>query len=226
LVFFKKRTNSSKPEGFGKVLLEFPLEAVEEIIESCRNLESLWNPYYIEGLQSLVVALGSFLNTPSQWSTNHDVIKLYDTIRLESSEILRASGDFQGKEWFSNITVTAADDQQHYRSDEGAWYGKVSYSYSFAKNCLHYTLQRILKNILPQLLLLLRLLPRTGKNPYDLALVCWYDIHPKESDVYGCLQLYYTEEYNIIPIDSIDQEVHIVPQFDKENLFLLNKYMF
>jgi len=30
----------------------------------------------------------------------------------------------------------------------------------------------------------------------------------------------------MIPVGSINQEVHIVPRFDKRNQFLLNKYMF
>ena len=64
------------------------------------------------------------------------------------------------------------------------------------------------------------------KEPYELALVRWYDIVPEESELYGCPHLYYTEEYNAIPIGSINQEAHIVPRFDKENMFLLNKYMF
>ena len=57
-------------------------------------------------------------------------------------------------------------------------------------------------------------------------MVCWYDIVPNKPEKYGCPYLYYTKEYNIIPIESIDQEVHIVPRFDKKNRFLLNKYMF
>ena len=57
-------------------------------------------------------------------------------------------------------------------------------------------------------------------------MVRWYDIKPDKPELYGCPLLYYTKEYNIIPIESINQEVHIVPQFDKNNHFLLNKYMF
>jgi hypothetical protein len=75
-------------------------------------------------------------------------------------------------------------------------------------------------------LLILRFLRGPAKNPYDLAVVRWYDIHQRKAEVYGCPQLYYTEEYNAIPIESIDQEVHIIPRFDKKNWFLLNKYMF
>jgi len=75
-------------------------------------------------------------------------------------------------------------------------------------------------------LLLFKFFQESFKEPYELALVRWYDIHPVKSELYGCSQLYYTEEYNTIPIESINQEVHIVPRFDKENCFLLNKYMF
>jgi len=73
---------------------------------------------------------------------------------------------------------------------------------------------------------LFKFLRGSFKEPYELALVCWYDIHLAEPDLYGCPQLYYTEEYNTIPVGSINQEVHIVPRFDKRNQFLLNKYMF
>ncbi|PKB93577.1 hypothetical protein RhiirA5_440901 [Rhizophagus irregularis] len=64
------------------------------------------------------------------------------------------------------------------------------------------------------------------KEPYELALVRWFDIITEESELCGCPQLYYTKEYNTIPISSINQEVHIVPRFGKVNHYLLNKYMF
>jgi hypothetical protein len=75
-------------------------------------------------------------------------------------------------------------------------------------------------------LLLFKFFRGLGREPYELALVRWYDICLNEYEKYGCPQLYYTDEYNTIPIGSINQEVHIVPRFDKENCFLLNKYMF
>jgi hypothetical protein len=75
-------------------------------------------------------------------------------------------------------------------------------------------------------LLLFKFFRGASKEPYELALVRWYDIHTTEPDLYDCPQLYYTKEYNAIPVGSINQEVHIVPRFEKENRFLLNKYMF
>ena len=69
--------------------------------------------------------------------------------------------------------------------------------------------------------MLFKFLRESYKEPYELALVRWYDIDLTEHEKYGCPQLYYTEEYNAIPIGSINQGVHIVPRFDKENRFLL-----
>jgi hypothetical protein len=67
------------------------------------------------------------LDTSSQNSKNDDFyLKVYDSVHLENGEILRTTGKFQGKEWFSNVAVTPAEDQEQYYSDDGAWYGKVS----------------------------------------------------------------------------------------------------
>ena len=67
------------------------------------------------------------MDTSSQNSENDDFyIKVYDAVHLENGEILRTTGNFQGKEWFSNMVVTSAEDQKQYYLDDGAWYRKVS----------------------------------------------------------------------------------------------------
>ena len=58
-----------------------------------------------------------------------------------------------------------------------------------------------------KVLLLFKFFRGPLREPYELALVRWYDIHLTEPDLYGCLQLYYIQEYNTIPIGSINQEV-------------------
>ena len=74
--------------------------------------------------------MDDFLETTSlEDVTDHFFIKVYDAVHLESGKILRTTGEFQGKEWFSNVAVTPAEDQKQYQSDEGAWYGKVSGHY-------------------------------------------------------------------------------------------------
>lgn len=103
------------------------LDSIDPKIESLKNSEVPPHSNLIEGLSQIIIALDSFLDTSSQESESDDFyIKVYDAVHLESGEVLRATGDFQGKEWFSNIAVNPAEDQGQYRSDEGAWYGKVS----------------------------------------------------------------------------------------------------
>jgi hypothetical protein len=103
------------------------LDGVDPKLESLKNSESPPHSNLIEGLSQIISTLDSFLDTSSQESESDDFyIKVYDSVHLENGKILRATGDFQGKEWFSNIAVTHAEDQGQYRSDEGAWYGKVS----------------------------------------------------------------------------------------------------
>ena len=60
----------------------------------------------------MISALDTYLDTTSQDSENDDFhIKVYDSVHLESGKILRATGEFQDKEWFSNVAVTPAEDQ-------------------------------------------------------------------------------------------------------------------
>ncbi|KAF0477079.1 zn-finger domain-containing protein [Gigaspora margarita] len=43
---------------------------------------------------------------------------------------------------------------------------------------------------------------------------------------YGCSRLQLTKIYNIINIETIKDNVHIIPRFDKDNDYLANKYIF
>jgi hypothetical protein len=117
-----------KTKGFGKLLWELPLDAIDQKIKSLKKSKDPPHQSFIEGLTQIILSLDDFLDTTSLDSENADdfYIKVYDAVHLESGEILRTTGKFQGKEWFSNISVTHAEDQGQYSSDEGAWYGKVS----------------------------------------------------------------------------------------------------
>jgi len=116
-----------KTEGFGKILWEISLDSIDLKIKSWKKFENLPHQNFVEGLSNIISALDIFLDTSSQNSENDDFyIKVYDAVHLENGEILRTTGNFQGKEWFSNVAVTPAEDQEQYYSDDGAWYGKVS----------------------------------------------------------------------------------------------------
>ena len=122
-----KKVIHRKAEGFGKVLWELTLDIIDQKVTSLKKSENPPHPNLIEGLSNIISALDIFLDTSSQDSGCEEFyIKVYDAVHLENGQILRTTGEFQGKEWFSNVAVTSAEDQEQYNSDDGAWYGKVS----------------------------------------------------------------------------------------------------
>ncbi|KAF0511706.1 zn-finger domain-containing protein [Gigaspora margarita] len=59
--------------------------------------------------------------------------------------------------------------------------------------------------------------------------ICYrrYDFKSKKTPFYyGCSRLQLTEIYNIIDIEANKDNVHIIPRFDKDNDYLVNKYIF
>ncbi|KAF0542336.1 zn-finger domain-containing protein [Gigaspora margarita] len=59
--------------------------------------------------------------------------------------------------------------------------------------------------------------------------ICYgqYDFKSKKTPFYyGCPRLQLTVIYNIIDIEAIKDNVHIIPRFDKDNNYLVNKYIF
>jgi hypothetical protein len=116
-----------KTEGFGNIFWEISLDSIDLKIKSWEKSKNPLHQNFVEGLSNIISALDIFLDTSSQNSENDDFyLKVYDSVHLENGEILRTTGKFQGKEWFSNVAVTPAEDQEQYYSDDGAWYGKVS----------------------------------------------------------------------------------------------------
>ncbi|GET03759.1 hypothetical protein GLOIN_2v1783703 [Rhizophagus clarus] len=64
-------------------------------------------------------------------------------------------------------------------------------------------------------------------SPLNLALIQWYDFKSKRNPyLYGCPHLKLIELYNFVAIESIHGVVHIVPRFDKQNEYFVNKYIF
>ena len=116
-----------KTKGFGKILWEISLDAIDSKIKSLKKSKNPPHQNFIEGLSNIISALDIYLDTSSQNSESDEFcIKIYDAVHLENGEILRTTGEFQGKEWFSDVSMTPAEDQGQYNSDEGVWYGKVS----------------------------------------------------------------------------------------------------
>ena len=60
-----------------------------------------------------------------------------------------------------------------------------------------------------------------------LVLIQWYNFKSEKTPYkYGCAYIKLTEIFNIVNIEAIYDIVHIIPRFDKENEYLVNKFIF
>ncbi|GET49863.1 hypothetical protein GLOIN_2v1488317 [Rhizophagus irregularis DAOM 181602=DAOM 197198] len=126
-------------------------------------------------------------------------INIYGSVTLENGAIMRATNRYHNKVWFSDIAISMdSEESNDYISDKGLCYG--------------------------QALLLAEVLT---DPPLNLALIQWYDFKSKRNPyLYGCPHLKLIELYNFVAIESIHGVVHIVPRFDKQNEYFVNKYIF
>ena len=64
-------------------------------------------------------------------------------------------------------------------------------------------------------------------NLLNLALIQWYDFkYQNRPYLYECSRLKLTEIYNFIDIESIQDIVHIIPRFNSNNEYFVNKFIF
>ncbi|GES97049.1 hypothetical protein GLOIN_2v1488317 [Rhizophagus clarus] len=101
--------------------------------------------------------------------------------------------------WFSNIAISMdSEESNDYISDKGLCYGQAL----------------LLAEVLTDPLL-------------NLALIQWYNFKFKKNPyLYGCPHLKLIELYNFVAIESIHGVVYIVPRFDKQNEYFVNKHIF
>ena len=127
-------------------------------------------------------------------------IIIYGTATLKNGSIIRATNKYHNKPWFSDVAISMDTTEfSDYQSDEGLCYGKI---------------------------LLMAEIKIEKKPPLNLVLVQWYDFKlQRNSYLYNCPLLKLVELYNLIPIETIDNIVYIIPRFDKNNEFFVNKYI-
>lgn len=67
-------------------------------------------------------------------------------------------------------------------------------------------------------------------SSFDLALVRWYDFRYKNDQrrlyKYDCPLLQITNMYNVVPVESLIELVHIIQRAEQQNEYFVNVYMF
>jgi hypothetical protein len=100
-------------------LWKLNLVEIDELERHGSDLDSL----EIEGFRNLVAGLDDFFEAESKMSISDDhQIETFASVALESSDIVRAMRNFHGKPMFSNVTISAKDEE----GNGMTWYGLVS----------------------------------------------------------------------------------------------------
>ena len=116
---------------FTNLIWTFNLDNAQEFVDQqLKNYISNFKIHY--GLKNFLKYLEIYFNsTNSQISSKNYIVKIYSSVTLENGSIIRATENFYGKAWYSNIAVAMNSDELfEYLSDQGICYGKVFYIYN------------------------------------------------------------------------------------------------
>ncbi|RHZ77203.1 hypothetical protein Glove_184g164 [Diversispora epigaea] len=179
------------PVAFTYTAKLFDFNFSKTIINEHRDNLKL-NKNMSKGFAKFINCLNSYLKLLN--TTSEDCrIKIYSSVTLKNSAILRAVDNFHDRPWFSNIAINMnIKELFDYQTDNGICY--------------------------VQTLLITEIRLPNKSTPLYLALVQWYNFKSEITPfVYGCPLLELVELYNFIEIEAIEDIVHIISRFDKTN---------
>ena len=106
-------------KGYGKLLWVLNLNEIDEFLRNRNDLDQ----HQIEGFRNLVSGLDDFFEEESNISIHDDhQIETFAFVALESTDIVRATKRFHRKPMFSNVTISAKNEE----GNSVTWYGLVS----------------------------------------------------------------------------------------------------
>ncbi|GES88238.1 hypothetical protein GLOIN_2v1488560 [Rhizophagus clarus] len=130
-------------------------------------------------------------------------IILFESLKLPNGKIARASDSFYNALFYSDISIQMLDEEaSEYETDDEKCYVKILL-----------LLQIVIKEI----------------NIYNLAFVNWYDFKYNQQHLkykFNCPYLKRINDFTLIPIESIDDTVHIVKRYCRENAYFVNYHLF
>jgi len=110
------RTKTRRSSGFRNLLWEFNVSEIESKTSRITQDNDIHH-LYKEGFTNLHADFDEFLTENNlTFDDEFGYFKIYSSVAVESTDIIRTAGKFYGHEWFSNVSVS---------SEETNWYGKV-----------------------------------------------------------------------------------------------------
>jgi uridine phosphorylase len=102
--------------------------AQEFIDQQLKNYDSDSKIY--SGLEHFLKYLDIYFDSTDQYNLDNYIVKIYSSVTLENGSIIRATDNFYGKAWYSNVAVAMNSEELFdYLSDQGICYGQVFFLY-------------------------------------------------------------------------------------------------
>ncbi|KAF0551138.1 hypothetical protein F8M41_023556 [Gigaspora margarita] len=204
----RSRSKSGLYQGITskKAIKQMILHTVDQTINQLPNADNLW----MCGFKQLKNCIYDYFQSIENWSlqnikNNAILIEVFDFAYLNNdNKIIRASLNYHNQAIFSDVCVEMNESEQDdYLTDNGLCYAKI--------------------------LLITQITSPKLDQKLELALVHWYDFaYPSDINnhyFYKCAILKHVKHYTLIPISSIANIVHIIPKFNKSDIFFVNRYI-
>lgn len=112
----QKSVKTRRSGGFRNLLWEFNVNEIETKASQIKE-EADIHELYKEGFNNLRIGFEEFLTENNlNYDDESGYFKIYSSVAIESTDIIRTAASFYGNKWFSDVAVT---------SEDTVWYGKV-----------------------------------------------------------------------------------------------------
>jgi len=111
------KSKTRRSSGFRNLLWELKVNEIETKSSQIKKDNDI-HRLYKEGFDHLRAGFEEFLALENNLTYDEEFgyFKIYSSVAVESTDIIRTAGKFYGNEWFSDVVVS---------SEETMWYGKV-----------------------------------------------------------------------------------------------------
>ena len=110
------RFKTRRSGGFRNLLWELNVSEIESKVSQIKQDDDI-HRLYKEGFDNLCAGFEEFLTlNNTTYDDESGYFKIYSSVAIELTDIIRTAGSFYGNVWFSNVVVS---------SKETDWYGKV-----------------------------------------------------------------------------------------------------
>jgi hypothetical protein len=161
-------------------------------------------------------------------SVDDSKVTIYGSVTLENGAIMRATNSYHKRPWFSDVSVRMNfEELLDYSSDEGICYGQVIILFFNINICNQNVAFNNDSSNFIKALLIAQIDIKEQEIMSNLALIQWYDFKSQSQPyLHGCSRLKLTNIYNFIDIEAIQDIVHIIPRFNLDNEYFVNKFIF